>query len=398
MAYVQGLLMAGKIPAALAEFNLTVALITQSKINDGGWGEGTRRLLAVLLGDSPSNRSQFLEFFRNNRLTPDAYRFALKSLHNAGATGTMGELAIIARNRFPAFQSDALQSASAVVTTKPGETGLEGPHNEAEARMELRRLDEELLSGNYQPAFARLKMIESAGFPALKSELLMRRIRVQGALDEQSGLAAALQLYLAGPEISQAWLSQLARQWTEAQRKDSALTVARETYAKFPQARWATELLNLPAADHTSHVMKMPAAVRNEADARVELRLIDETLAAGRYGEALERIKTLERAGFVSLKPELLLRRIQAHGSLREQTELAAALGYYLSGQSVDQTALRALATQWDNERQRDSALSLLRETIAKFPQARWALELRKKIEGDLLIAPEKNLLEPEKR
>lgn len=395
--HVQGLLMAGKISEALTEFNLTTTLIEQAKVKDGGWSEGTRLLLNVIGSNSPSGRSQVLEFFRSHRLTPEAFRFALKSLRSAEVTEVAGELSILARNRFPAFQ-DTAPVPGPVVPAKPGEKLTASFRNEAEARRELRRIDAELQTGNFQSAFTRLKAVEQSGFPALQAELLPRRIQVHGALRELSELSAALQLYLSAPNVSQAWLRQLALQWAGDRQPDSALTLARETQAKFPQARWAMELLNRPATETALPAENIPAAIPSEAAARVELRRINADLGAGRHREALERIKRVERAKFAPLQAELLLCRIQAHGSLREQTELAAALGYYLSGQSVNQTALRNLALQWDNERQRDSALSLLRATLAKFPQANWAHDLRKKIEGDLVIAPEEKPAEREKR
>ncbi|MDI1250701.1 MAG: hypothetical protein PSV13_17700 [Lacunisphaera sp.] len=395
--YVQGLLMAGKVSAALTEFNLTTALIDQAKIKDGGWSEGTRRLLNVILSDSPSDRSLFLAFFRNTRLTPEAYRFALRSLRSASARELAGELSIVARNRFPALQDAALDPEPATDVMKPEETPAMLFHTEAEARMELRRIDAEIQAGNHQPAFVRLKAVERAGHPALQPEILLRRIQVHGALREQAELAGALQLYLSRPEANQAWLRQLADNWSGGPQRESALTVARETAAKFPEARWARDKLGASAGSFTLPTEKTAVVVRNEAEARAELRRIDAELAAGKHHEALERIKAVERAKIAAVQPELLLRRIQAHGALSEQVELAAALGYYLSGKTVDLSALRTLALQWDNDKQRDSALSVTREVLGKFPQARWAQELRKKIEGDLLVAPGENLLEGKK-
>jgi hypothetical protein len=387
--YVQGLIMAGNISEALAEFNLTTALIDQAKLKDGGWSDGTRRLLGVIISDSPSNRAQFLDFFRSHRLSPEAYRFALRSLRHAEVTEVAEELALIARNRFPAMQDAKPAAGSTGQRLNAGEISIAVIRNEAEARMELRRIDAELKAGSHPAAFARLKVLERAGIPALDAELLLRRIQVQGALGEQGELSAALQLYLSGPGVSQDWLRQLAVRWKAEQQPDSAATLARETYARFPLARWAMEFLDLPAAKIVEPVEPSLPVVRNEADVRVELRNIDEALTAGRYQEALARIKALERTRIAPL-PELLLRRILAHGSLREHTELSAALGYYFSGRSVDLTALRQLATRWDNAEDRDSALILLHEIQGRFPQARWASDLRKKIEGDLMIAPEK--------
>lgn len=394
--FVQGLMMAGKVSEALTEFNLATAAIQQAKVQDGGWAEGTRLLLGVILSDSPSSRSQFLEFFRSKRLTPEAYRFALRSLRSAKSTELAGELSILARNRFPALKDAALDSELAAIADKPEVLPATSFRNEMEARMTLRRIDAELQAGNPQSAFALLKTIERAGFPALQPEILPRRIQVHGTLREQSELAGALQLYLSSPEVNQAWLRQLAEQWSKGPRRDSALTVAREMHDKFPEARWAMDLLDIPPAGAVVPAEKSAVVVRSEAEARVELRRIDAALAAGNHREALEGIKAVERAKIAALQPELLLRRIHAHGALGEQVELTAALGYYLSGRTIDQSALRLLALQWDNERQRDSALSVTRETLVKFPQARWAQELRKKIEGDLLVAPV-NLIEPKK-
>jgi hypothetical protein len=388
--YVQGLMMAGRISEALTEFNLTNSLIEQAKVKDGGWSEGTKRLLDLIVSDSPSNRSLLLDFFRTHRLTPEAYRFALKSLRSAEVNEVADELALLARNRFPAMQEAAPLAGRTMVAAKSGETSVILFRTVTDARMELQRVDVELQAGNYQAAFGRLKALERAGFPALQSELLLRRIQVQGALREQGELSAALQLYLSRPNVNQEWLRKLALQWSTGQQPDSALTVAQETAAKFPQAKWATDLLNRPAPESTAAATPFTVSFTNEAEARAEMRQIDTALGAGRYTEALDRIKRVERSHLADLQPELLLRRIHAHGALREQTELAAALGYYLSGKTVNLTALRGFATQWDNDRQRDSALSLLRETLAKFPQAQWASELRKKIEGDLLVAPEK--------
>lgn len=395
--YVQGLLMAGKISAALTEFNLTTALIEQAKVKDGGWSEGTRRLLNALLSDAPSDRSLFLAFFRNTRLTPEAFRFALRSLRSAAAVDLAGELSIVARNRFPALQDAALETEPTTAAMKTERGPAVMFRNEAEARMELRRIDAEIQAGNHQPAFVRLKAVERAGHPALQPEILLRRIQVHGALREQAELSGALQLYLSRPEANQAWLRQLADNWSGGPQRESALTVARETAAKFPEARWARDLLGASAGPFTLPTDKTAAVVRNEADARAELRRIDAELAEGKHHEALGHIKAVERAKIAAVQPEILLRRIHAHGALGEQMELAAVLGYYLSGKTVDLAALRTLALQWDNEPQRDSALSVTREVLGRFPQARWAQELRKKIEGDLLVAPGENLLEPKK-
>jgi len=68
--YVQGLLMAGKVAEARAEFDLVASLIEKAKVKDFGWAEGTRLLLDVITNDSPSNRSQLIDFFRGHRLTP----------------------------------------------------------------------------------------------------------------------------------------------------------------------------------------------------------------------------------------------------------------------------------------------------------------------------------------
>jgi len=397
--YVQGLMMAGKVPEALDEFNLTTSLIERAKVKDGGWSEGTKRLLDVIVSDSPSNRSQLLDFFRTHRLTPEAYRFALLSLRRAEVNDVADELAIVARNRFPALPEAAPASGGTAAAAKAAENTAGEFRNETEARFELRRIDTDLQTGNYPAAFSRLKTVERAAFPGLQAELLLRRIQVQGALREQGELAAALQLYLSSPNVNQEWLHQLALQWTADQRRDSALTLARETAAKFPQARWAVDLLDRPAGTTGQPATVAVTIITNEAEARAELRRIDADIAAGRHREALDRLKLVERARLSSLQGDLLLRRIQIHGALREQTELTATLGYYFSGQAaVSQADLHRLAEQWDNEGQRDSALTLLHETLAKFPQAQWAIALRKKIEGDLLVAPDKNLSELDKR
>lgn len=412
IATVQGLLMAGRVAEAQAEFNLTTALIEKARVPDGGWSKGTRLLIAVINSDSPSNRALFFDFFRNQRLTPDAFRFALRSLRRAKGTEVAAELSILARNRFPAFRDEALSGLAVVETGKPRTEQAPAFRTELEAAAELRRIDEDLKQGNIDSAFARLKAVEQAGFDNLRAELLPRRIQVHGERREQSELAAALQLYLASPRVNQAWLRDLAEGWARRAQRDSAATVARETREKFPQARWASEILGQPPAapgapetvaapkfvvrETPSAPMESPTAAgaagpRNEVEARVELKRIDEELDAGRFPAALERIKSVERAAIPGLRQELLLRRIRAHGSLGEQTELVAALGIYLPGKDVSQSALRDLAVRWNADGQRDSALSLLRETLVKFPQARWALDLRKKIEGDLLVAPGKS-------
>lgn len=386
--YVQGLILAGSIAEALPEFNLTADLL-RSRGPDGGWIEGTQRILDVLTSDSPSNRSQFLVFFRTKRLPPEAFRFALKSLQNAGATELAGELAILAQNRFPALREATSLTNALAAQTKPTEKAG-ATLSEAQARVELRTIETDIQAGRLDVAFDRLKKVEAGTFPALRSEVLMRRIELHGALDESSQLSAALQLYLSSPDVSQSWLRNLAANWQAGGHSDSAAVVARQTLARFAEAKWATALLPTvdPKGNGTAAVV--PMAIRDEAEGRQALKLIDGDLAAGRPQDALQRIKAVERAKIASLQMELQLRRISAHGSLREQIELSAALGYYLSGNNPNLTALRDLAAQWDNASHRDSALSLLRETLAKFPQAKWASDLRKKIEGDLMIAPDK--------
>lgn len=395
--HVQGLIQAGNVSEALTEFNLTADLIKQARTPDGGWTEGTQRLLDVLTSDSPSNRSQFLAFFRTKRLTPDAFRFALKSLKNAGAVDVASELSVLARNRFPALREAAVAANPVTAQEGFGARTAASLQTEAQARAELRLLDAELMAGQHAAAFERLRRIEAGSFPGLRSELLMRRVELHGARDEQTELSAALQLYLASPEVSQAWLREVAAKWQVSGQPASATHLARETHARFPQARWAANLLPAANPDQAGRAETAPFIVRNEAEGRQTLTLIDADLRAGRHPAALQGIKTLERAKIAALQPELMLRRINIHGSLREQTELSAVLGYYLSGSNPNLTALRDLAMQWDNEAQRDSALSLLRETLVKFPQARWASDLRKKIEGDLMIAPDRKILETEK-
>jgi hypothetical protein len=392
--YVQGLIQAGKIPEAFTEFRLTADAISKARVPDGGWAEGTQGLLDVITSDTPSNRSQFLAFFRIKRLTPEAFRFALKSLQKAGSTDLAAELALVARNRFPALREAAPTLTSDVTQFPLGPKTAPALQTEAQARVELRRLDADLQAGRASAAFERLKKIEAGDFPALRPELLMRDVEVRGALDEPGQVTAALQFYLASPNVNQAWLRELAAKWQALGRQDSVAILARETIARFPDAKWAGALLPGAPADAGTPSAVVFRVVRNETEGRQELRLIDEDLAAGRPTGALQRVKGLERAKIDSLQSELMLRRISIHGALREQIELSAALGAYLSGNKPNLTALRALALQWDNASDRDSALSLLRETLARFPQALWALELRKKIEGDLVIAPDRKLLE----
>ncbi len=90
-----------------------------------------------------------------------------------------------------------------------------------------------------------------------------------------------------------------------------------------------------------------------------------------------------------SLDDDTLAKRIENSGRAQyEQAQVAGAVRTYLRRGKVDADFLRRLATEWDNDAQRESALTLLREINEAQPNETWAKELRKKIEGDLQVAP----------
>lgn len=134
-----------------------------------------------------------------------------------------------------------------------------------------------------------------------------------------------------------------------------------------------------------------------EAAARNELKRIDGLLAVRDWNRAYEALQAVERAGYEPLRGEIAFRRLQIHGARSELFELTSAARIYVRSTAANQTALHALAVQWNEPQRREALLTLLREIKRQFPAATWAALLLKKTESELIVAPAENIAQPQK-
>ncbi len=132
----------------------------------------------------------------------------------------------------------------------------------------------------------------------------------------------------------------------------------------------------------------------DEAHARMVLVDVDRLIEEHSLQDALERLQRLEKSSVDLLKDEVLFRRVTLHGERGELAELSSAGKLLMMRPRIDQAALRKLAERWNNERQKDACLVLLRTVQERYPGAKWAIELQKRVERMLLVAPAANVLE----
>jgi hypothetical protein len=190
--------------------------------------------------------------------------------------------------------------------------------------------------------------------------------------------------YATSSQISPSGYRFILRALTEAKLYGVAHEVATAATKRFPAFRYDTEALNV-AAQQAAPAFQ-PIAKQNEtlplAAARGELNVLRRELAAQNWEAAHSHLRKLERADHKELTAALRLCRIELHGYAREQSEMTSTLQLYFMDLEVDQTALRRLAEAWNTPEYVDSAFTLCRVVANRYPQAKWAHDLRKKIEG----------------
>lgn len=241
---VQGLMLSGRLAEAQPEYAATREFIKAKKIRDAGWAEATGLLLDLLAHDSPSARAQFFDLCARQQLQPQAYRFVLRCLRNQKLDDIAGELVAVVRNRYPTFEDTGAPAEPAVklVVAAPGAAKEAPVTGVAEARVELRKLDQEIQAGHWQAVAVMLQRMDALTDGELREPLLLRRVQLHGNTREQAELTADLHLYLALKNVNLSALREFATQWRSGPRKESALTLAREVAGRFPQARWAADL------------------------------------------------------------------------------------------------------------------------------------------------------------
>lgn len=131
-----------------------------------------------------------------------------------------------------------------------------------------------------------------------------------------------------------------------------------------------------------------------EAHVRAELGRIDRLMDEKSFQGAFERLQRLEKLNSETFRDDLLLRRVTLHGERGELSEVYSSGKLLTMRQRIDQATLRKLAERWNNDRQKDACLALLRVIQERYPSAKWAAEMQKQIERGLLIAPANNVLD----
>ncbi|WP_438480136.1 hypothetical protein [Oleiharenicola lentus] len=244
--YVQGLITTGQTADAEVEFEKTKVALAAAKLPMADWINGTHFVLQVVKGDSPSSRAQLIGFANQPRLSPDAYRFMLRSLKRAGLNDLNNEIATLATNRFPAFRNAYAPEKSIVregdefriATTSASEI-----KTEFAAQLELRALKDELKAKRWEDARSRIRKLERAKIDKITTDLRLARIELHGELREQAELVAAAKHYLANTRTPAPDISRLALAWAATpELQESALTLSRATAEAFPKANWAVQL------------------------------------------------------------------------------------------------------------------------------------------------------------
>ncbi|MFI5336501.1 MAG: hypothetical protein ACHQ5A_06935 [Opitutales bacterium] len=154
------------------------------------------------------------------------------------------------------------------------------------------------------------------------------------------------------------------------------LTVAGAAPVKAPEAASA-------ASDTANEPPRLAISAEDQ------LRRTDQELAAGHLDEAgsLLRRLALDYPAQQHQEP-VLYRQVRLHGLQGEQADLAASLHLYLDLTEANLAALRDLALAWEKTPQSESALTLAREVSERHPQARWAGELRSRLQVRFRVVP----------
>ncbi len=255
MAYVQNLMRLGDLELAQQEFTLVRREIERTSYRDDGWIEGTEALLELMRSDSPSSRSLLQNYSVNRLLPPAAFRTMIDALLRSGRQEAAHEIALLARNRYPAIR-DITPAALEVrnpeiliaIASKPRDAEVVIPL--IEARQELAALHTSMQTGQWDLALSHIGNIEKSPLAKeLGDQLLYHRITIHGYLSNQTEISLYLRRLLASDRLDVARLRALANELYAAGYSNSAVTILREILRKHADAKWASNQLEVWAAE-----------------------------------------------------------------------------------------------------------------------------------------------------
>ncbi|MFI5356032.1 MAG: hypothetical protein ACHQ4G_01720 [Opitutales bacterium] len=247
IAHVQDLIMAGALPEAARQFELTQRAISLAKAPDGGWVDGTRVLLDLLTTGSASGLTQLQAFCNNHPLTPAAFRMLVRSLLVNDRSSAAREMVALARNRYPGIQNlpeiAAPETGDAEAVLRRERERENARVSNSEARAALASLNAALAAGRWDEALDAIAKVEKSSLTGeLGDMLLYDRLAIHGHLSNQTELSWYLRRLFEQPHPDPARLRALAVELHDAGQTDSALTLLRVVRGKFPSAAWAAAL------------------------------------------------------------------------------------------------------------------------------------------------------------
>lgn len=297
MIFTEALLVRGHFGEAERELAAAQTVMQAANFNPGAWTQGVRRILDACRGDSPSARSLLLEFLTSERASPAGYHLALNALAKSSARETLADVHAAAINRYPSLQpkpavreaialaskagpkprpvltrreprpesprpaSDTSATPATPATPRPATPQTPRPAlvlpptlsdqtrkdeqafpTERVARNGLARADQLIATADHDAALDLLAQIERAGHPALRRDILLRRVRIHGDRRQFDLLLSNTRFLLRENPVNQTQLRELAEHWHAAGLNDSALILLREIVSTFPTARWAADL------------------------------------------------------------------------------------------------------------------------------------------------------------
>lgn len=259
MAYVQNLIWLGEIRRARQQFVRTQTILQQTSYPHGNWIEGTGLLLNTLETDGPSDRKLLQDFAAKNNLPPEAYRTMTRNLLTAGRQETAYAMAQLARSQFPGIRDLPAAALTAPVETVSAVAAADATAvlPATAAREEIIKLEAALNDSRWIDALAAIKTIEASALAKdIGEQLLYHRIRIHGHLSEQTELSWYMRRLLESGRIDVTRLRTLAVQLHAAGLKNSAETLLREVLRKYPDAKWASDLIrqwNTPQPAAAAH-------------------------------------------------------------------------------------------------------------------------------------------------
>lgn len=171
-----------------------------------------------------------------------------------------------------------------------------------------------------------------------------------------------------------------------APKADVAAVKPGSTETAAPARRPATAESKAPA----------PALPRKEAlpplterAAKALLTRAQEQVDAGRQVEALATLEKLARPDLPDLTKDVLMLRARCHAELRSYDALRSTMWLLLRERPVNLPELRRLVERCRERQLIDSALIILRETVESAPEAKWAGQMLRDIEGELKTDPD---------